>query len=71
MTVQDIRQRLEGAFVPFKIRTSDGREFHVPHRDFIWVTARRVAVSTPEGYVNVIDPLHIVSIEESDSLPAS
>ena len=69
MTVQDIRERLHGGFVPFKIRTSDGAEFQVPHKEFIYLTAKRVVIATGEGYVNVLDPLHIVSIEESKSLP--
>lgn len=71
MTTQDIRRRLEGGFRPFKVRTSDGCEFPVPHREFIYLTTRRVVIANSEGYVNVIDPLHIVSIEESNSLPAN
>ena len=55
--------------MPFKIRTSDGAEFPVPHKEFIFITTKRVVIATGEGYVNVLDPLHIVSIEESKSLP--
>lgn len=69
MTVQDIRERLQGGFVPFKIRTSDGAEFQVPHREFIFLTAKRVVIATAEGFVNVLDPLHIVSLEEARPLP--
>ncbi len=69
MSTDDIRKRLEGGFIPFKIRTSDGHEFRVPHREFIYVTARRVVVADRKGYVNVLDPLHIVSIEEGKALP--
>jgi hypothetical protein len=69
MTVQDIKERLRGKFTPFTLRTSDGEKFVVPHREFIYVTERRVVVATKDGYVNVLDPLHIVSIEESKSLP--
>ncbi|MBM3880878.1 MAG: hypothetical protein FJ387_14365 [Verrucomicrobia bacterium] len=69
MTVEDIRERLRGGFVPFKIRTSDGAEFQVPHREFVFLTPKRVVVATGEGYVNVLDPLHIVSIEEARPLP--
>ena len=71
MSTDDIRKRLEGGFAPFKIRTSDGHEFKVPHREFIFVTARRVVVADRKGYVNVLDPLHIVSIEVSRALPAA
>jgi len=70
MTINDVQKRLEGGFVPFKLRTSDGLEFPVPHREFIYVTQRRVVVSDNNGYVNVIDPLHIVSIEEARKLPS-
>lgn len=70
MVIDDIRKRLEGGFVPFKIRTSDGCEFKVPHREFIYLTQRRVVVADKNGLVNVLDPLHIVSIEESKALPS-
>jgi len=69
MNVQDIQERLQGKFTPFSIRTSDGSRFRVPHREFIFVTPRRVVVATKDGYVNVLDPLHIVSIEEAKLLP--
>lgn len=71
MNVDDIRKRIEGKFVPFKLRTSDGWEVKVPHREFIFVTARRVVIADRKGYVNVLDPLHIVSIEEEGPLPVN
>ncbi|MGH7943524.1 MAG: hypothetical protein ACREH8_10310 [Opitutaceae bacterium] len=70
MSVDDIRKRLGSDFVPFKLRTSDGGQFRVPHREFIYVTQRRVVVADQKGCVNVLDPLHIVSIEEGTELPA-
>ena len=70
MNIGDIQKRLEGGFIPFKIRTSDGCEFLVPHREFVFVTQRRVVVADKKGYVNVLDPLHIVSIEEAKALPS-
>ena len=69
MTTEDLRKRLSGGFVPFTIRTSDGEKFPVPHREFIFVTSRRVVIADNRGFVNVLDPLHIVSIEEPKSLP--
>ena len=69
MTINSIRKRLRGGFVPFTIRTSDGEKFRVPHREFIYVTPRRVVIADRKGYVNVLDPLHIVSIEQSRPLP--
>jgi hypothetical protein len=55
-------------FTPFTLRTSDGSRFNfnVPHREVIFITV----VATRAGYVNVLDPLHIVSIEEAKSLPS-
>jgi hypothetical protein len=70
VSVDDIRKRLEGKFVPFKIRTSDGWAIKVPHREFIFLTQRRVVVADRKGYVNVLDPLNIVSIEEGKALPS-
>jgi hypothetical protein len=69
MTIEDVRRRLSGGFIPFLIRTSDGERFRVPHREFIFVTPKRVVVADRKGYVNVLDPLHIVSIEKARPLP--
>lgn len=71
VTIRDIQERRTGPFVPFKLRSSDGAEFPVPHREFNFLTSRRVVVANADGYVNVLDPLHIVSIEEAWPLPAS
>ena len=60
---------MSGGFVPFTLRTSDGEKFPVLHREFIFLTPRRVVVADRKGYVNVLDPLHIVSIEEPRALP--
>jgi hypothetical protein len=69
MTVDDIRKRLIGGFIPFTIRTSDGEKFHVPHKEFVFVTAKRVVIADKRGLVNVLDPVHIVSLEEEKALP--
>jgi hypothetical protein len=69
MTSDDIRQRLAGGFVPFTLHTSDGQKFPVPHREFIFVTARRVVVANRKGFVSVLDPLQVLSIEEPKALP--
>ena len=37
MNLDKIRKQLAGGFRPFVIRTSDGREFDVPHPEFIAV----------------------------------
>jgi hypothetical protein len=38
-------------------------------REFIFLTPKRVVVAPPDGCVNVLDPLRIVSIEEAKPLP--
>ena len=69
MTIDDIQKRLAGGVVPFTLRTSDGEKFSVPHREFIFITQRRVVIADKKGYVNVLDPLHIVSIQKNRALP--
>jgi len=59
MIVSDIRRRITGGFQPFLIRTSDGREFKVPHPGFIIVGKHSVAVVDEEGDINTIAFLHI------------
>lgn len=44
MVVSDTRKRITGGFQPFLFRTSDGREFKVPHPEFIIVGKHSVAV---------------------------
>ncbi len=63
MTIKDIRDRLLGEFIPFVLRTSDGATFPVPRPESIYLTERRVVVATHDGYVNVLDPLHIIALE--------
>jgi len=69
MNLEDLRRRLSDGFRPFIIRTSDGREFSVPHKEFIFLTRRSVIISDQEGYVDILDPLHIASIREASELP--
>ena len=69
MNLDQIRRRLAGGFKPFIIRTSDGREFPVPHKEFIMVTNRSVVVADAQGYVDILDPLHISSLRELGELP--
>ena len=45
------------------IRTSDGREYSVPHPEFIAVGKSDVAVVDKDGDIDVLDALHIVSIK--------
>lgn len=63
MNVEKIRKKLAGGFQPFVIRTSDGSEFEVPHPEFIALGKYEVAVVDREGEIDLLDPLHIVSIK--------
>ena len=65
MFVDQIKERLQNGFRPFTLRLSDGRQFTVPHRDFIAVTPRVVVVIDEKEISHVINPLHIVSISEA------
>ena len=69
MNLEDIRRRVSDGFRPFVLRTSDGREFPVPHKEFIFLTQRSVIVADQQGYVDILDPGHIASIREASSLP--
>ncbi len=62
--ITDIRKRLTGGFQPFIVRTSDGREFKVPHPEFIALAPHAVAVVDDEGRINTIALLHIASIKD-------
>lgn len=44
-------------FKPFMIRTADGREFFVPHPEFLFIVpaGRTVVISDTEGRLNIID----------------
>lgn len=63
MNLEKIRKKLTGGFQPFVLRTSDGREFDVPHPEFIAVGKYEVAVVDKEGDIDLLDPLHLVSIK--------
>jgi len=71
MSIDKIRKRLTGGFRPFVIRTSDGREFPVPHPEFIAVGKSDVAVVDKSGDINVLEALHIVSIKTPRSRNAA
>jgi hypothetical protein len=64
MNLDLIRKRVVGGFRPFVIRTSDGREFKVPHPEFIAVGKYAVAVVDADGDIDTIAALHIASIKD-------
>jgi hypothetical protein len=44
------------------IRNSDGRQYDAAHAEFVLIGRHNVVVEHPNGYLDIIDPLHIVSI---------
>ena len=64
MNVQELKKRLGGGFRPFAIRTTDGQEFVIPHPEFILIGKYSIAVVDKQGFINHLDPLHIVSARE-------
>jgi hypothetical protein len=63
MNIEKIRKRFSPGFRPFVIRTSDGREYEVPHPEFIAVGKSDVAIVDNEGDINVLDALHVVALK--------
>ena len=64
MNVEHIRSRLTGGFRPFAVVTASGSKYAVPHPEFIFVTPRTVVVADEQGYTTLLDPLHIVGLED-------
>jgi hypothetical protein len=56
-----IRQQLV-ASKPLVIRTSDGKEFLVPHTESVLVGRHNIVIEDEKGLLDIIDPLHVVSI---------
>ena len=61
MNREMIRQQLVGQ-KPLTIRTSDGKEFPVPHPEFVLVGRHNIVIEDEKGLLDIIDPLHVVSI---------
>ncbi len=61
MNREHIRHHLSGQG-PCRIRTSDGKEYAVPHPEFVLVGRHNVVVEHRNGFLDIIDPLHVVSV---------
>ena len=64
MNLDPIRERLHSKFKPFTLHLTDGRKIPVPHPDFIAVGRGVVVVLDERDVDQVVDGLHIVSIED-------
>ncbi len=67
LNLAPLRDRLAGPFTPFVIHLSDGREFLVPHRDFIAVGKGVVSIVDQRDSTHTLDALHILSISDPAS----
>ncbi len=65
LNLKHIRERLVPDFRPFRISLWDGRSYEIPHRDFIAVGRGLVSVIDQDDIQHTIDPLHIVSIDDT------
>jgi hypothetical protein len=63
MNVEKIRKHLSGGFRPFVLRTSDGHQYQIPHPEFIALGKYDVVVVDRSGDIDILDPLHIVSLK--------
>ena len=61
MNTETIKKQTSGAG-PFIIRTSDGKEYHAPHSEFIGFTRHYMMVEDANGVLDIIDPMHVVAI---------
>ena len=56
-----IREQIRGPG-PFVVRTSDGKEYSVPHPEFVMVGRHNLVIENAKGVMDIIDPMHVVSI---------
>ena len=66
MDIAGVREVLHRQpFQPFVIRLADGRSLPVPHRDFVALGSRRIVVVAEDDTWTVVEPLLIVSLDQS------
>jgi hypothetical protein len=65
MTIEQLRKAHSARpFKPFTMRTADGREYSVPHPEFLYITppGRTVVVADKSGAVDLVDLLLVASL---------
>jgi hypothetical protein len=70
------RQQLESSIdsgMPFTLRMADGKEYRVPHRDYIWLppNASYVIVHENDGHFNVLPLLTMTGLRSKPPNRAS
>ena len=72
--IGDIRKHLEiSPFIPFRVRTADGREYPVPTLDHIYLPpgGGRVVISDDAGIVVVLPALLLSGLVYTEETPQS
>ena len=65
MIIGQIRERLHNGFHPFTLELTNGKKYRVPHEDFIALHPKVVVIIDQKGISHTINPLHLVSIDET------
>jgi hypothetical protein len=66
MDIAGVREVLHRQpFQPFVMRLADGRSLSVPHPDFVALGPRRIVVVAEDDTWTVVEPLLIVSLDQS------
>lgn len=71
ITSQDVRERLaKRPFEPFRIITSSGQHYDIPHSDFLIATKRTLSIGTPKtegdkdpNGSHLVSILHVTALE--------
>jgi hypothetical protein len=64
MSIAEIRLRLTEEFKPCRIETTNGREYSIPHSDWVLIGAQSLAVLKEDGQIAWVAPEHVVAIRE-------
>ena len=68
MTIEQLRTTHRATpFQPFSIRMADGRQFPIPHPDFLSTSpsGRTAVIFHPDGSASIVDPLLMTELELS------
>lgn len=61
MNSEAIKKQVAGPG-PFVIRASDGKEYTVPHGEFVGFTRHYVVIEDEKSGLDIVDPPRVVSI---------
>jgi hypothetical protein len=68
MTTEQLRTAIRATpFRPFRIRMADGRQFQIPHPDFLSMSpaSRSVVIYHPDDSASIVDLLLMTELELS------